>query len=48
LIDASRDCDLIVVGARGGGGFAKLRLGSVSSQVVRHAHCSVAVISGDR
>jgi len=48
LIDASRDCDLIVVGARGGGGFAKLRLGSVSSQVLHHAHCSVAVISGDR
>jgi len=48
LINASRDCDLIVVGSRGGGGFAKLMLGSVSSQVVQHAHCPVAVISGDR
>jgi len=48
LINASRDSDLIVVGSRGGGGFAKLMLGSVSSQVVHHAHCPVVVISGDR
>jgi nucleotide-binding universal stress UspA family protein len=48
LINASREADLIVVGSRGGGGFAKLMLGSVSSQVVHHAQCPVAVISGDR
>jgi nucleotide-binding universal stress UspA family protein len=47
LISASRDSDLIVIGSRGGGGFAKFMLGSVSSQVVHHAHCPVVVISGD-
>ena len=44
LLAASQDADLIVVGSRGGGGFARLMLGSVSSQVVQHAACPVAVI----
>jgi nucleotide-binding universal stress UspA family protein len=48
LIDASADSELVVVGSRGGGGFSKLMLGSVSSQVVGHATCPVVVIRGSK
>ena len=44
LRELSHKADLVVVGSRGHGGFSALMLGSVSAQVVRHAHCSVVVI----
>lgn len=48
LIAASASSDLLVVGTRGGGGFPRLHLGSVSSQVVHHAECPVVVVPHDR
>ncbi len=37
-------CDLVLIGARGAGGFEKMLMGSVSSGVVAHAHCHVMVV----
>ena len=48
IVKASRDADMIVLGSRGSGGFAKLLMGSVSSQVTHHAACPVVIVPGPR
>jgi nucleotide-binding universal stress UspA family protein len=44
LVDLSKEAQMVVVGSRGGGSFARSLLGSVSSSLIRHAHCPLAVI----
>lgn len=44
LLEAATDADMLVVGCRGAGGFTRLLMGSVSTQVSQHAHCPVVVI----
>ncbi|WP_404382994.1 universal stress protein [Knoellia locipacati] len=48
LLDEARDAGLLVVGARGGGGFAGLALGSVTRGVLRQADLPVAVVRSGR
>ncbi len=44
---ARNDADMLVVGARGLGGFSGLLLGSVSQQCVEYSPCPVVVLRGD-
>ncbi|HLS49850.1 MAG TPA: universal stress protein [Actinomycetaceae bacterium] len=44
LVELSRQAGLVVVGTRGGGGFADRLLGTVSSALPAHAHCPTVVV----
>ena len=47
LMKAAGDADLLVVAARGTGGFTRLRLGSVAALLAHHARCPLAIIPPD-
>jgi nucleotide-binding universal stress UspA family protein len=44
LINAGADADMIVLGSRGGGGWARMLIGSVATQVTQHAPCPVVIL----
>lgn len=44
LTELSSECDLIVIGSRGGSGFADRLLGSVSSALPAYSRCPVVVV----
>lgn len=48
IIDAAREAQLVVVGARGHGGFTGLLLGSVSQAVLHHSPCPTAIVPTPR
>ena len=48
LIDASKSADVVVVGAAGQGLVARVVVGSVAKDVVRHARCPVVVVPRSR
>ena len=46
-LQAAEDAEMLVVSSRGVGGFKRLRVGSVATQLTHHAHCPVVVIPVD-
>jgi nucleotide-binding universal stress UspA family protein len=44
ILAEGADVDMIVLGSRGGGGFARMLLGSVSANVVEHAKVPVMIL----
>jgi nucleotide-binding universal stress UspA family protein len=44
ILNEGADADMIVLGSRGGGGFARMLLGSVSSTVAEHAKVPVMIM----
>ncbi|MFF8729258.1 universal stress protein [Streptomyces sp. NPDC015171] len=47
LLRAAENAEVLVVGRRGRGGFARALLGSVSQNVAHHASCPVVIVRSD-
>lgn len=47
LIDASKQASMIVVGSQGMGALCRILMGSLTTALIHHAHCPVAVIRSD-
>ncbi len=47
LVKAAQGADMVVMGSRGAGGFARLRMGSTATQVAQHAHCAVLILPAE-
>ena len=43
-VQLEAEADMIVLGSRGAGGFARLLTGSVGTQVSQHARCPVVIV----
>lgn len=48
LLEESAKAEMLVVGARGAGGFTGLLVGSVTSKLTKHASCPIVVVPGKR
>jgi len=48
LVDATKDALMVVVGSRGMGLLGRRLLGSVSTGLIHHAHCPVAIVHADQ
>jgi len=48
LVNAGADADLIVLGQRGAGGWARQVMGGVSREVSHHANVPVVIIPGEK
>ncbi|HEV2537886.1 MAG TPA: universal stress protein [Streptosporangiaceae bacterium] len=47
IVKAAQGADMVVMGSRGAGGFARLLMGSTATQVANYAHCAVLILPAD-